>query len=68
MGTVTRPPGGITQAVEAGILSESEAAAIAGAITEDADGAAIVDMGGLTDDELEAVDRLVVWLVMGRAH
>lgn len=68
MGTVTRPPGGITQALDAGILTEAEAAAIAGAITEDADGAAIVDLGGLTDDELEAVDRLVVWLARGKAH
>lgn len=68
MGTVTRPPVWITQAVEACILSESEAAAIASTITEGCDGAVIVDMDGLTDDELEAVDRLIVWLARGMAH
>lgn len=54
-------------AIAAGVLAEAEANAIAGAIV-DVDGVGYVDLGRLTDDELEALDRFVVWTTLGRAH
>lgn len=54
-------------AIAAGVLAEAEANAIAAAIV-DVDGVGYVDLGRLTDDELEALDRFVVWTTMSRAH
>lgn len=54
-------------AIDAGVLAEGEANAIADAIV-DVDGVGYVDLGRLTDDELDALDRFVVWTTLGRAH
>lgn len=47
-------------AVEAGVITDAQANALAAAIV-DVDGAAYVDLGMLTDDEREALDALIVW-------
>ena len=54
-------------AIEAGVLTDAQANALSAAIVE-RDGATYVDLGLLADDEMEALDRLVVWVTMGRAQ
>ena len=54
-------------AVAAGVLTSDEADAIASAIYE-RDGVTYVDLGLLSDEELDAFDHLVVWATMGRAQ
>lgn len=54
-------------AIDAGVLAEGEANAIADAIV-DVDGVGYVDLGRLTDDELDALDRFVVWTTLVMAH
>lgn len=48
-------------AVAAGVLTSDEDDAIASAIYE-RDGVTYVDLGLLSDEELDAFDHLVVWL------
>lgn len=49
------------QAVAAGVLTDAQADAIAGALVFHAAGAVDMNRQNLRDDELEALDRLIVW-------
>lgn len=51
-------------AVAEGVVSSGEADALAAVFHDLGDGFVIVDRGVLADDELEAADRVEVWLMM----
>lgn len=51
------------RAVAEGVVSSGEADALAAVFHDLGDGFVIVDRGVLADDELEAADRVEVWLM-----
>lgn len=52
----------LTPAIAAGILTVHEANAISGAIIRHPDGAIEMRRENLTDDQLDALDRAIVWM------
>lgn len=51
------------RAVRDGVVSAGEADTLVGVFHEIGEGFVIVDRGSLADDELEAADRIEVWLL-----